>query len=73
LRTQLKLRVVGDRFSNREYAKLPRPMRNRIKQKICLGCTAMSYNGDEWLRPVPDKWYAAFWDDFMKKSDHEAS
>jgi ribosomal 50S subunit-recycling heat shock protein len=68
LRTQLDLRVAGDRFSSREYVKLPRAIRNRIKQKICLGCTAISYQGDEWRRPVPDKWCAVFWDNFMQRS-----
>jgi len=30
--------VVNDRFCKRELAALPRKMRNRLKQKICIGC-----------------------------------
>eukprot|EP00557_Chaetoceros_sp_GSL56_P007910 CAMPEP_0176489698 /NCGR_PEP_ID=MMETSP0200_2-20121128/7444_1 /TAXON_ID=947934 /ORGANISM="Chaetoceros sp., Strain GSL56" /LENGTH=752 /DNA_ID=CAMNT_0017886891 /DNA_START=7 /DNA_END=2265 /DNA_ORIENTATION=- len=30
--------VVNDRFCKREFAMLPRRMRNILKQKICIGC-----------------------------------
>jgi hypothetical protein len=31
--------VVGDRFAGTEYLSLPRPMRNRIKHRLSIGCT----------------------------------
>ena len=67
LRKQFDLRVIGDRFSNREYGQLPRPMRNRIKQKICLGCTAISFGQHVFEAPVPDKWKASYWFDFLRR------
>eukprot|EP00977_Amphora_coffeiformis_P007370 scaffold1595_cov171-Amphora_coffeaeformis.AAC.11 len=73
LRKQLDLRVVGDRFSNKEYVKLPRSIRNRIKQKICLGCSAISYDGKEYEYPIPDKWKAGYWATFLQNADTPAS
>ena len=69
LRKQYNLRVVGDRFSNKEYAKLPRSIRNRIKQKICLGCTGIFVNGNEIQCPIPDKWMANVWNQFLQNAE----
>jgi 23S rRNA-/tRNA-specific pseudouridylate synthase/tRNA1(Val) A37 N6-methylase TrmN6 len=68
LRTQYQLAVVGDRFSRREYSNLPRSIRNRIKQKICLGCTSISHNGRCFEIPVPDKWRAKYWRGFLQNT-----
>ena len=73
IRKQLNLRVVGDRFSNKEYVKLPRSIRNRIKQKICLGCTAISYGGKDYETPIPDKWKAGYWATFLQNADTPAA
>ncbi len=35
---KLRYPVVNDRFCKREYASLPRIMRNIIKNRLCLGC-----------------------------------
>ena len=35
---QLGYPVVGDRYCRREYLSLKRSIRNRIKDKLCLGC-----------------------------------
>lgn len=73
LRKQLNLRVVGDRFSNKEYVKLPRSIRNRIKQKICLGCSAITFDGKEYEYPVPDKWKANYWAAFLENANAASS
>jgi hypothetical protein len=72
--------VVGDRFAVSEYLSLPRSIRNRIKQRLCMGCTRVlvtipagdnsrgSSRQQHYTRPceckVPEKWSAAFWRDF---------
>ncbi len=33
--------VVNDRFAKREYSRLPRRMKNVLKQKICIGCYSL--------------------------------
>ena len=33
--------IVGDRMAIQEYNTLPRAVRNRIKQRLCLGCTGV--------------------------------
>jgi 23S rRNA-/tRNA-specific pseudouridylate synthase len=70
LRQQYGFPVVGDRFvANREYLQLPRAMRNRLKQRLCLGCTAIA--SDALHRtvsvPIPEKWSAAYWHDFTER------
>jgi hypothetical protein len=35
---QLGFPVVGDAFSKREYYTLKRSIRNRLKDKLCIGC-----------------------------------
>ena len=65
LRKQFDLRVVGDRFSSKEYVKLPRSIRNRIKQKICLGCTSITLDGRVIEHNIPVKWKAKYWQGFL--------
>jgi hypothetical protein len=57
--------VVGDRFAGTEYLSLPRPMRNRIKHRLSIGCTRVEchtvYVTEE---TAPVKWQARYWQDF---------
>lgn len=58
--------VVGDRFSMEEYLSLPRYMRNRLKQKVCLGCIRVEaqstrLSGHVTMIPLPEKWSADYW------------
>jgi len=55
--------VVGDRFSMEEYLSLPRYMRNRLKQKVCLGCISVEAlsTGHTTMIPLPEKWSAHYW------------
>jgi Domain of unknown function (DUF2431) len=68
LRRHHQVPVVGDRFAASEYLALPRAMRNRVKQRWCLGCTAVALVGHEdryrYQDPVPDQWSARYWEDF---------
>ena len=41
LRSKLGLHVVNDRFSRREFAALPRRMRNLVRQSVCIACYAV--------------------------------
>ena len=68
LRKQCDLRIVGDRFSNKEYMVLPRSIRNRLKAKICLGCTAITYHGRKYEYPIPDKWRTDYWMTFLNNA-----
>jgi len=85
LRTVLGCPVVGDRFtrSSDVYFALPRSMRNRIKQKLCMGCvgieatlsknacTAQRFASSE---PMPQKWSARYWDQYCRcKTDSPPS
>jgi hypothetical protein len=36
--------IVGDRMAVQEYTTLPRAVRNRIKQRLCFGCTGVRVN-----------------------------
>jgi hypothetical protein len=36
--------IVGDRMAAQEYISLPRSMRNRLKQRLCFGCTSVGMN-----------------------------
>jgi 23S rRNA-/tRNA-specific pseudouridylate synthase len=58
--------IVGDRFASREYLTLPRAVRNRLKQKICLGCTNVSSYGEGQTasKAVPEKWRVSHWESF---------
>jgi len=80
MRHNFGLRVVGDRFSRREDSQLlPRSIRNRIKQKLCMSCThvgissCLSTEGSEqeheYSSPIPDKWRASFWQAFLQNTD----
>jgi hypothetical protein len=76
--------IVGDRMAVQEYNTLPRAVRNRIKQRLCLGCTgvrvnvAMKNNVDsskqssdqcfETNHPIPSKWSALHWQEFCSNS-----
>jgi hypothetical protein len=63
--------VVGDRMAAQEYISLPRSMRNRLKQRWCLGCSgvALLLGGEERhsRRPVPDFWSALYWQNFGQR------
>ena len=76
LRHDHGLRVVGDRFSRKEDAQyLTRSMRNRIKQKLCLGCLQIDVqrvddgraDGQKFsfAEPIPEKWSAEYWESFL--------
>jgi hypothetical protein len=67
--------VVGDRFCKREYISLKRSIRNRIKDKLCLGCYRIriyihdnnSNDGglimvQEVSKQAPDKLSAKYWE-----------
>jgi hypothetical protein len=68
--------VVGDRFCKREYISLKRSIRNRIKDKLCLGCYQIriyihdnNNNKDGGLimveevsKQAPDKLSAKYWE-----------
>jgi hypothetical protein len=67
--------VVGDRFCKREYISLKRSIRNRIKDKLCLGCYHVriyihdnnkSDGGlmmvEEVSKQAPDKLSAKYWE-----------
>lgn len=60
--------VVGDRFAGTEYLSLPRPMRNRIKHRLSIGCTRVEcyscvpVHVSEETAPV--KWQARYWQGF---------
>jgi 23S rRNA-/tRNA-specific pseudouridylate synthase len=62
--------IVGDRIAVQEYLSLPRSMRNRIKQRFCIGCTAVRVENrstrelNEHVCPIPDKWSARYWLEF---------
>lgn len=54
--------VVGDHYCRQEYLKLKRSIRNRIKDKLCIGCYHVQVEGVEIKHDVPDKLLASFWD-----------
>jgi hypothetical protein len=62
--------VVGDRFCRREYLSLKRSIRNRLKDKLCVGCFQLELShagGDDdnlvvVSKDIPDKFSARFWE-----------
>jgi 23S rRNA-/tRNA-specific pseudouridylate synthase len=70
LRKTVNNPIVGDRIAVQEYLSLPRSMRNRIKQRFCIGCTAVRVENhstgelNEDICPIPDKWSARNWLEF---------
>ena len=79
-----KYSIVGDRMAAQEYNTLPRAVRNRIKQRLCLGCTGVRVNVTmknespgqqlreqrfETNHPIPVKWSAMHWQEFCSKSN----
>jgi Domain of unknown function (DUF2431) len=70
LRKTVNNPIVGDRIAVQEYLSLPRSMRNRIKQRFCVGCTAVRVENrstgevNEDVCPIPDKWSARYWQEF---------
>ncbi len=63
--------VVGDSFCKHEYAKLKRSIRNRIKNKLCMGCyrvdITVGNNKSTTIQiPSPDKLSAAHWEKFLR-------
>jgi 23S rRNA-/tRNA-specific pseudouridylate synthase len=55
--------VVGDQYCRQEYLKLKRSIRNRIKNKLCIGCYQVEVNGVTVVqKAIPDKLSATFWE-----------
>ena len=85
--TEEGYRVVGDRFSRHmDSQRLPRSMRYRLKNKLCMACTSVEAYAKgrlgiepqrghlqspaqrfKYSRPIPDKWKALFWQEFLLK------
>jgi hypothetical protein len=63
--------VVGDRFAGQEYLTLPRYMRNRIKQKVCLGCIRVETATFSTQVPLPSKWSASYWQEQLTLGNKE--
>jgi hypothetical protein len=72
--------VVGDAFCKQEYLKLKRSIRNRLKNKLCIGCFRVEIKiaeaKNEWKEimtshvvemPSPNKLSAIFWENFLKE------
>lgn len=68
--------VVGDSFTRKEYLTLPRSLRNRLKDKLCMGCFKVEFTVEasdtksqyvELMekKPIPDKLSAWFWSRFL--------
>jgi 23S rRNA-/tRNA-specific pseudouridylate synthase len=77
LRHDLGTPVVGDRFSGREYSLLPRPMRNRLKRQLCIGCTGVALSAlsptihlenQTATHTIPEKWKSSYWYEFEKSA-----
>lgn len=61
--------VVGDRFATGEYLSLPRSIQNRLKHRLCIGCTRVEWRNHRTLHPIPDKWSAAYWERHAQAAD----
>ena len=79
--------VVGDAFCKQEYLMLKRSIRNRLKNKLCIGCFRVEINiakakNDEVEKvtttthvveiPSPKKLSAIFWENFLKEETTRA-
>ena len=53
---------VGDKYCKQEYLKLKRSIRNRIKDKLCVGCYQVDLDGQRVQMPRPDKLSANYWE-----------
>ena len=76
---QVGFPVVGDTFCKQEYSKLKRSIRNRIKNKLCMGCFRVDVSITEETDgaeeasttthrieiPSPNKLSATFWEKFL--------
>ena len=62
LRKVRKHPVVGDRFVTSEYKELPRFLRNRLKNRLCVACTCVQAGEEKTEHPVPERWSARFWE-----------
>jgi len=66
--------VVNGRFQRKEFAALPRAVRNRLKKKLCIGCYSLCIKGDdqedeENVRvDIPSLLRASYWQDFLSSS-----
>jgi 23S rRNA-/tRNA-specific pseudouridylate synthase len=60
--------VVGDRFTSSEYLALPRSIRNRLKQRLCMSCTGIASKTQRTEHPLPEKLRATFWDDHCENA-----
>ncbi|CAJ1953298.1 unnamed protein product [Cylindrotheca closterium] len=54
--------VVGDSNCRQEYLKVRRSIRNRIKDKMCIGCYRVEIDGVETTYEVPEKLLWSYWD-----------
>lgn len=68
---QIGYPVVGDCYSSKEYLSLKRSIRNRLKDKLCMGCFKVEIFQDAALvkvvqLPVPDKLSSRFWSKFER-------
>ena len=75
--------VVGDSFCKQEYSRLKRSIRNRLKDKLCIGCFKVEVevtNGMDQINDnetasrkhvieiqSPDKFSATFWEKFLEE------
>jgi len=67
--------IVGDAFCKQEYLKLKRSIRNRVKNKLCIGCFRVEIKITKQKMeethvvevPYPNKLSATFWETFVKE------
>jgi hypothetical protein len=68
--------VVNDRFCKREFAVLPRRMRNILKQKICIGCYSICLDLNGVQREIKIEPHrriqASFWRQIMSTTQDDS-
>lgn len=71
--------VVGDLHCRREYLGLKRAIRNRIKEKLCLGCYQVEWqDGSNIVRipstdpVIPDKLSAFYWETHFGSAERDS-
>jgi hypothetical protein len=62
--------VVNDRFCKQEYLDLPRPMRNAIKGRLCVGCYEVMIEGimNRIKKTIPERLSACHWEQHRNMS-----
>jgi hypothetical protein len=59
--------VVGDMYCRQEYLNLKRSIRNRIKDKLSIGCYSLEINGTSAAtKTPPEKLSARYWEEHLK-------